>query len=397
MISNKMRERLAHKSAIRDAFDHACRLKKEYGESNVFDFSIGNPCASCPQGVVDAIDASAVSDSKVHGYMDSVGYEDVRETIANSLNERFEGSYTKQSIVMTSGCSGGINMILMSLLDPADEVITFLPSFPAYAGYIDLWDAKNVEVDYEVQDGRMLPCIEDFKTKLSEKTKVVIVNTPNNPSGDVYPSETVKQICEELKLAEQRYGHSIYLLSDEPYRELVWDDDNLAIERFEKNYQNTIVAYSFSKSASVAGERVGYNAINPDCDGFEELFCAMKASVGCLGFVNPSATAQRIASFCVDDVADLSLYKKNRDVLKENLSRFGYQLNPGDGAFYLLLSAKGKSEEELLDALLQCNVVAVAGSVFGCPDHLRLSYCLDEETIRKSIPAFEKAAKTLNL
>lgn len=392
--------RLSHRSAIRVAFENACALKAKYGINEVFDYSIGNPFSSCPLAVTDAMKESANTESKLHGYMQSAGYDDVRAAIAESLNRRFGSNFTQESIIMTAGAACAINIVLQAVLNQDDEVITFLPSYPAYSMFIDNWNAKSIEVDFIISNGKMIPNIDDLKNKISANTRVVIVNTPNNPSGDVYSEETISSICNTLSDAEGKIGHPIYLISDEPYRELNWvnSSEGLSVNsRFENLYKNTIIAYSFSKSASVAGERVGYAAINPSCDDFENLRLALLQSLGDMGYVNASATSQRIAKHCADETADLSIYKQNRDLLKQKLPKFGFTLNNGDGAFYFLLSAQDKTEDELLQALLDEKIIAVAGSEFGCPGYVRLSYCIDPKNVEFSISAFKKAASALNL
>lgn len=403
MISDRMTERLSHRSAIRVAFENACALKDKYGEDRVFDYSIGNPYSSCPDAVVDALEASANTSIKFHGYMQNAGYPDVCESIALSLNERFGSHFSSQSIIMTSGAACAINITLNAVLNPNDEVIVFRPYYPAYSNFTANWQCKVVEVDYSLINGKMLPNIEDLKSKITSRTKLAIVNTPNNPSGDIYPKEIAEEICGTLCNAEKEFGHPIYLISDEPYRELCWLDEggsapfDSRIVRFEQLYSDTIVAYSFSKSASVPGERVGYAAINPDCDDFNNLKKAMIQSLAGLGFVNASATSQRIAKFCVNTNADFDIYRQNRKTLKEELPKFGFSLNNGDGAFYFLLSAEGHTEEEVLDSLLEQRIICVAGSEFGCPGYVRLSYCINTNNVELSLDAFSKAAITLGL
>ncbi len=389
-----MSQRLCGRSAIRQAFEAAEQLKSTYGADNVFDFSIGNPTAPCPAAVGHALrETTENSSPQLHGYMDSAGYAPVREAIAESLRSRFGTPYAAGDVIMTTGAATAINTLMQTVLDPTDEVITFLPNYPAYRVFVENWGANLVEVPFEAQT--LLPNFDAFERILTPHTKIVLVNTPNNPSGLVYPAETAARIAEILSLAEQRFGHAILLLSDEPYRDLLYD--GAENPWWPKLYRNTVVVYSFSKSASIAGERIGYAALTPGMDEHDALHAGIRRSLGDLGFVNAPATAQRMAAACVDDLVDLSYYDYNRRMLLRALRTDGFTVLGGQGAFYLLLAAPDGDEERLLARLFESRIVAVGGTDFGCPGYVRLSYCLPPQAIERALPAFSEVAAEFGL
>ena len=389
-----MSQRLCGRSAIRQAFEAAEELKSTYGADNVFDFSIGNPTAPCPAAVGHALrETTENSSPQLHGYMESAGYASVREAIAESLRSRFGTPYAAGDVIMTTGAATAINTLMQTVLDPTDEVITFLPNYPAYRVFVENWGANLVEVPFEAQT--LLPNFDAFERILTPHTKIVLVNTPNNPSGLVYPAETAARIAEILSLAEQRFGHAILLLSDEPYRDLLYD--GAENPWWPKLYRNTVVVYSFSKSASIAGERIGYAALTPGMDEHDALHAGIRRSLGDLGFVNAPATAQRMAAACVDDLVDLSYYDYNRRMLLRALRTDGFTVLGGQGAFYLLLAAPDGDEERLLARLFESRIVAVGGTDFGCPGYVRLSYCLPPQAIERALPAFSEVAAEFGL
>lgn len=362
-----------------------------YGAENVFDFSIGNPTAPCPAGVRAAL-ARTERDSapSLHGYMDSAGYASVRETVAVQLAQRFGTPYTAADIIMTTGAAAAINTLMQSVLDPEDEVVVFLPCYPAYHVFVENWGANVVEVPFD--PATLLPDVAAFARALTPHTKMVIVNTPNNPSGLVYPQVTAAAVADELQRAEQTFGHSILLLSDEPYRDLLYD--GAENPWWPALYRNTVVAYSFSKSASIAGERIGYAALTPGMDEHDALHAGIRRSLGDVGFVNAPATAQRMAAACAGDTVDIAYYDRNRRMLADALQAAGFSIVLGNGAFYLLLATPDGNEELLLERLADQRIIAVGGTDFGCPGYVRLSYCLDPAAIRRALPAFAQVART---
>ena len=389
-----MSRRLATTSAIRQAFEKAEQLKSVYGAENVFDFSIGNPTAPCPGGVRFALaETERNSAPDLHGYMDSAGYAPVRETVAASLVRRFGTPYTAADIIMTTGAAAAINTLMQTVLNPEDEVITFLPYYPAYRVFVENWGANLVEVPFDPET--LLPDVAAFERALTPRTKLVIVNTPNNPSGLVCPAETAAAIAAALSRAQEAFGHALLLLSDEPYRELLYD--GAQNPWWPALYRNTVVAYSFSKSASVAGERIGYAALTPGMDEHDALHAGIRRSLGDVGFVNAPATAQRMAAACADEPAPVAYYDRNRRMLADALRAAGFMFVPGNGAFYLLLAAPDGDEQLLLDRLAACRIIAVGGTDFGCPGYVRLSYCLAPEAIARALPAFAQVAREYGL
>lgn len=394
LVSRFMSRRLGTSSAIRQAFEKAEQLKKLHGAENVFDFSIGNPMAPCPEGVREALLATArESAPALHGYMDSAGYADVREAVASSLARRFATPYSASDIIMTTGAATAINTLMQTVLDPGDEVVTFLPSYPAYRVFVENWGGTLVEVPFAPES--MLPDVAAFERALSPRTKLVIVNTPNNPSGLVYPAASAQAIASALARAEQSFGHPILLLSDEPYRDLVYD--GAENPWWPALYRNTLVVYSFSKSASIAGERIGYVALTPGMAEHDLLHAGIRRSLGDVGFVNAPATAQRMAAACVDDIVDISYYDRNRRLLVGALRAAGFSTVSANGAFYVLLAAPDGDERLLLERLAAQRVIAVGGADFGAPGYVRLSYCLEPEAIERALPAFAQVARMYGL
>ena len=390
LISNKMKTKVSKRSPIRVAFDNAMKLKEQGRE--VFDYSIGNPTSRCPEAVKQAILSQAVTDPKKHSYMQDQGYPSVRQKIADSINKQFGGHYTIDDIAMTVGAAGGLNNIFQSVFDAGDEVILFKPIFGAYKGYISNFDGVMIYADC---DSEMMPDFDSFEKCFSEKTKLVIVNSPGNPSGVVYGSDVAKRIAEIMDAKQKFYGHTIALLSDEPYRELVYD--GVRSVWWPDYYKNTIVCYSYSKAASIAGERIGYLALNPDMDEHDDLYKAIILSIGDLGFVNAPAISQRIAEACADLPVDASYYDHNRQILAEGLKECGFEFPWPKGAFYLLLKAPDGDHDKFAENLMEEGIIVVGGDAFECPGYVRLSYCLDTEDIEKSLPHFKNVARKYGL
>ena len=394
LLSRFMSRRLGTSSAIRQAFEKAEQLKERYGADNVFDFSIGNPTAPCPAGVRAALaETERASTPALHGYMDSAGYVEVRTAIAGSLAQRFGTPYTADDIIMTTGAACAINTLMQTVLDPDDEVITLLPSYPAYRVFVENWGAHLVEVPFDGET--MLPDLAALERALSPRTKLVVVNTPNNPSGLVYPPAAADGIAAALARAERAFGHPVLLLSDEPYRDLVYD--GVQNPWWPALYDNTVVVYSFSKSASIAGERIGYAALTPGMAEHDAIGAGIRRSLGDVGFVNAPATAQRMAAACADDVVDIAYYDRNRRVLAAGLAKAGFTFVSGNGAFYLLVAAPDGNEQLLLDRLADQRIIAVGGADFGAPGYVRLSYCLPPQAIARALPAFAQVARAYGL
>lgn len=388
MISAEMKASLKSGSGIRDAFNEARRQKELYGEEQVYDLSLGNPAAPSPQQVQEAIRAFAIQDGLSHEYMCEAGYEDVRGNIADSLNRHHGTSYSDDNIIMTNGVAGGINVVLRALLDPGDEVIIFRPYYPAYVGFIRNWQGRVVEVDPQED---FQPDLDDLESKITEHTKIVMINSPHNPTGVIYSEAVFRGIAQILENAQARYGHGICLLSDEPYRDLVFDGTEIPwIPEF---YANTIVSYSFSKSLSLAGERIGYLTIPSEMEESETLIRAVRMAMGRLGFVNAPAFFQRVVGQCVDESVDLQYYAKNRELLYSTLQKYGYECTCPQGAFYIFVKAPDGDEQHFMEQARKRHLIFVGGSSFGWPGYARVSFCGAYSVLEKAVPALRLLAE----
>lgn len=395
MLSKRIQTALAESSAIRAMFVEGKELAAKVGEENVFDFSLGNPATPAPESLKQAIkDLLDDMDPLVlHGYMSNAGYEDVRAAIAENLNSRFGTDFTWNNIVMTVGAAGGINIVFKTILDPGDEVIVFAPFFGEYKSYAANFDAAVVTVapDYKT----FQPDLDAFAASFTEKTKAVIVNTPNNPTGVIYSDETMTKIGEILRSKEEEYQKEIYLISDEPYRELIYDG---AEENFlTKYYHNTIVGYSFSKSLSLPGERIGYIAVPNEVTDAEQMLAGIEVANRTLGFVNAPSLIQKAAAACVNEKTNLEFYDKNRIDLYEGLKKLGFTCIKPQGAFYLWLKSPVEDEAQFVAAAKKYNLILVKGSAFGCSGYVRLAYCISNDKINRSLDAFAKLANEYGL
>ncbi len=394
MISEKMKVFVEGSSVIRAMFEEGKRMADIYGAENVYDFSLGNPNVPAPkevnQAVIDVINEE--NSVHVHGYMSNSGYEDVRKAVADSLNRRFETNFNESNIVMTVGAAGGLNVILKSILNPADEVIAFAPYFGEYRSYVGNYDGNLVVVSADTKEFQLN--LEELKEKITEKTKAVIVNNPNNPSGVVYSEETIKKLAEVLNQKQSELGTSIYLISDEPYRELVYD--GVEVPYLTKYYNNTVVGYSYSKSLSLPGERIGYLVIPDEVTDSEQLKSAANVATRILGFVNAPSLMQRVVARCVDVEVDVEPYNKNRELLYTSLVEYGFECIKPQGAFYMFVKTPG-DEKEFVAAAKKHNILIVPGSSFACPGYVRIAYCVSYDTIKNSLPGFKKLAKEFGL
>lgn len=396
MISKKMENMVANSSAIRAMFEEGNRLAKIYGSENVFDFSLGNPNVPAPDAVKYAIKELLEEEDPVvlHGYTNSnAGYEDVRKAVADSLNERFGTHFGSKNITMTVGAAGGLNVILKSLINPGDEVIAFAPYFGEYRSYTDNYDGVLVEVSPNTIDFQ--PKLDEFEEKITQKTKAVIVNTPNNPTGVVYSEETIQKMASILEKKQKEYGTDIYLISDEPYRELAYDD--VEVPYLTKYYANTIVGYSYSKSLSLPGERIGYLVIPDEASDSEKLIGAVNVATRILGFVNAPTLQQKVVKACLNEKTDISYYDRNRETLYNGLKELGFDCIKPEGAFYLFVKSPIADEKEFCNEAKKYNILIVPGSSFACPGYVRMAYCVSYETIVNSLPKFAELAKQYNL
>ena len=395
MISEKMQKLASNNSAIRAMFEEGNRLAALYGRENVYDFSLGNPNFPAPEAVKTAITDIIENTDPVylHGYMSNAGFEDVRETIAQSLNRRFGTAFSAHNLIMTVGAASGLNVILKTILNPGEEVIVFAPYFLEYGAYVRNYDGVLVEISPDTTTFQ--PNLAEFEQKITPKTRAVIVNTPHNPTGVVYSEETIKKLSVILEAKQKEFGTVIYLISDEPYRELAYD--GVEVPYLTKYYNNTVVGYSYSKSLSLPGERIGYLVIPDEADGSEELISAATIANRTLGCVNAPSLIQKVVAKCVDAKTDLAAYDKNRQALYNGLKECGFECIKPQGAFYLFVKSPVEDEKAFCEAGKKYNILMVPGSSFACPGYVRLAYCVSYETIVNSLPEFKKLAAEYGL
>ena len=392
MIAEKMKGLVANSSAIRAMFEEGNRLAGIYGAENVFDFSLGNPNVPAPEAVKKAIEDLVENEDPLvlHGYTNSnSGYADVREAVARSLNEHFGTAFEGKNIIMTVGAAGGLNVILKTIINAGDEGLTFAPYFGEYRAYVNNFDGVLVEVSPNTVDFQ--PKLDEFEQKITPKTKAVIVNTPNNPTGVVYSEETIKKMAAIMEAKQKEYGTEIFLISDEPYRELVYD--GAEVPYLTKYYDNTIVGYSYSKSLSLPGERIGYLVIPDEVADSEDMLSAANVANRILGFVNAPTLQQKIVKACLNEKTDISYYDRNREALYNGLKECGFDCIKPEGAFYLFVKSPVENEKEFCEAGKKYNILMVPGSSFACPGYVRLAYCVSYETIVNSLPKFAELAK----
>jgi aminotransferase class I and II len=390
MIAKSMVGYVKGSSVIRAMFEEGKRLAKIYGAENVYDFSLGNPSVEPPKQVREAMIDILQNENQnlVHGYMSNAGYEDVRDTIAKSLNKKFGTSFAEKNILMTVGAAGGLNVIFKTLLDPEDEVITFSPFFGEYRNYVANYGGKLVVVPPSED---FIPRPEMLAAAVTKKTKALIINNPNNPTGVVYSEEVIKSLMDVLRDKQKEFGTSIYLIADEPYRELAYD--GIEVPYLTKYYDNTIVGYSYSKSLSLPGERIGYLVMPDELDDFENIVQAASVANRILGFVNAPSLIQRTVARCVDAEVDVAAYNANRELLYGNLIDMGYECIKPQGAFYMFVKAFEEDDKAFCAKAKEFNLLLVPGSTFGGPGYVRIAYCVDPEMIKRSLPAFKKLAE----
>lgn len=395
MIAEKMIGLVNNNSAIRMMFEEGKRLASIYGAENVYDFSLGNPNVPAPESLNKAIEDILHEEEStfVHGYMSNSGYEDVRDTIAESLNRRFDTDFTRDNIIMTVGAAGGLNVILKTLINPGDEVIAFAPYFLEYRSYVSNYDGVLVEISPDTST--FMPNLSEFEKKITEKTKAVIINNPNNPTGVVYSEEIIKKLADILDKKQKEYGTEIYIISDEPYRELAYD--GVEVPYLTKYYDNTIVGYSFSKSLSLPGERIGYLVIPSNMPDYKNVFAAAGIANRILGFVNAPSLMQRAVARVIDEKTDIEYYNRNRELLYNSLKEYGFECIKPQGAFYLFLKTPVADEKEFCNKAKEFNILIVPGSSFACPGYVRIAYCVSYETIERSLASFKKLAEAYGL
>ena len=379
------------RSEIRDLFEYGMKRKAEIGEENVFDFSIGNPSVPTPQCVNDAIkELVDTSDSiSLHGYTSAQGDAMVRKTVADHLNKKYGAKVSADNIYMTCGAAAALSIVMNACMQPGDECLVIKPYFPEYGVYIERSGAKVVEVDPEEKTLQI--DIDNVDKAINEKTKAIVINSPNNPSGVVYKKDKVEALCELLKKKEEEYGHPIFIITDEPYRELIYDD--IELPYLINYYDNTFSCYSFSKALSMPGERIGYVVVSPKIANYEDAYAAVCGSGRALGYVCAPSLWQKVVAKCVDATADISIYKKNRDLFYNSLTEMGFECVYPDGAFYLFVKAMEEDSRAFSDKCKEHEILVVPADSFGMPGYVRVSYCVETKQIEDALPAFKALAE----
>ncbi len=391
MIADKMKALVKNSSAIRAMFEEGKIMAAKYGAENVYDFSLGNPNVPAPVQVKEAIIEEAEKEDPIvlHGYMSNAGYEDVRQAVAESINKKFDTAFSAKNIIMTVGAAGGLNVILKTLLNPGDEVIAIAPYFGEYNSYVSNFDGKLVVVSPNTETFQ--PNLTELEEKLTARTKAVIVNSPNNPTGVIYSEETIQAMSEILRKKQKEFGTDIYLISDEPYRELAYD--GVEVPYLTKYYENAIIGYSFSKSLSLPGERIGYLVIPDEAADSEDVISAAGTATRILGYVNAPSLMQKAVAKCLDAQADVPYYDRNREDLYNGLKEMGFECIKPQGAFYLFMKSPVADEKVFCEAAKKQHILIVPGSSFACPGYVRIAYCVAHETIINSMPGFKALAE----
>ena len=395
MISEKMKPLVNNNSAIRAMFEEGNRLAALYGRENVYDFSLGNPNVPAPKEVKQALlDVLNEEDSCfVNGYMSNAGYPDTRKAVADSLNRRFGTAYGPQNLIMTVGAASAINIFLKTILDPGDEVVTFAPYFVEYGNYVRNYDGILRVVPANTKDFQ--PDIEGLRAAVTSRTKAVIINTPNNPTGIVYSEETLRALQKVIAQKEAEYGTVIITISDEPYRELAYD--GVKVPWVPDFLEHAVVVYSYSKSLSLPGQRIGWLLIPDSIPEAEEVISAATIANRVCGAVNAPSLIQRALIRCIDASTDIEAYNANRELLYGGLKELGFECAKPQGAFYLFVKAPDGDDARFVDVCKKYNVLVVPGKSFACAGYVRLAYCVSNDMIRRSLPAFRKIAEEYGL
>lgn len=395
MLSKEMIEIGSKRSTIREIFEFGKRRAEVVGRDKIYDFSIGNPNVPAPNSVKEVIiDILENEDStSTHGYTSAQGDDKVREAIANSINKRFGTSFAKNNLYMTLGAAASLSICFKALACKDDEFIAFAPFFPEYRCFVEATGAKLVVVSANIENFQIN--FNEFEKSINENTKAVIVNSPNNPSGVVYSEETILKLTDILKRKSEEYGHAIYLISDEPYREIAYN--GVEIPYLTKYYNNTLVCYSYSKSLSLPGERIGYIVVPDDIENFQDTYAAICGAGRVLGYVNAPSLFQKVVARCAEQTADISIYEKNKELLYNGLLEMGYKCVKPDGAFYLFPQSLEADATAFCEKAKEYDLLLVPGDDFGCPGHVRISYCVQTEQIINALPIFKRLAEDYNI
>jgi len=392
MVSQKMYELGSKRSEIRELFEYGLKRKAEIGAENVFDFSLGNPSVPAPECVKEALSELVLNTDPVdlHGYTSAQGAPDVRKSCADYVNSTFGTNYTGDNFYMTVGAAASLTISLSAISEEGGEVIVLAPFFPEYTVFINQAGMTPVVVKCREEDFQV--DFDALKKAINENTKAIIVNSPNNPSGVVLSEDTIKELAKVMNEAEKKYGREIYIIADEPYRELVYTE-GVTVPFIPNYYNNTIVCYSFSKSLSLPGERIGYILVPNTATDWQKVYFAVCGAGRSLGFVCAPSLFQKIVPKCIGKTADISVYKKNRDILCDALSEYGYKVAQPDGAFYLFVKALESDSHAFCEKAKKHELLLVAGDSFGYPGYVRISYCVSTRMIEKSLPSFKALAE----
>ncbi len=392
MISKKYKKMLEGKSVIRELSEFATERGKAIGYENVFDYSLGNPSVPVPKEFTDVMMnlLSSKSPAELHGYSPSLGIPSVRKKIAQSLNRRFKMNYTENHIFMTTGAAGAIAHAVRCVTQPGDEVLTFAPFFPEYHPYIDLTGAVLKVVPPNTEDFQINFTL--FEEMLTEKVAAVLINTPNNPSGVVYSAETIEKLADLLYKKEKEFGHEIFIISDEPYREILFG--GIEAPYVSNFYDNTLSCYSYSKSLSLPGERIGYVAVNPVCVDSDKIVSMCGQISRGIGHNCPPSLIQLAVAEVVDMTADMSVYETNMNLIYNKLMELGFTCVKPGGTFYIFPKALEEDAKVFSRKALKYDLILVPGDSFGCPGYFRMAYCIDTEKVKRSLSALEKFVKS---
>ena len=388
MINEKMLSYGSSRSVIRELFEYGNELRREKGEDAVFDFTLGNPSVLPPKELDETL-IRLIKKEGIHGYTSAQGLPSAREKIARYLNERFHADYSADGIIMTVGAAASLAVVFKAIVSsPKEEIAVLKPYFPEYKVFIESAGAKCVEVDFKEED--LSVDLDDFSSKINENTVAVVINSPNNPTGKIYDEKTIEKISELLKKRQREYGKAIYLISDEPYREILFDGATLPF--IAGKYENTVTCYSYSKSLSMPGERIGYIATLPQVEDYKKLNSAFLGAARSNGYVCAPSLFQNAVAELTGVYSDTEVYKRNRDILIENLTEYGYKCYKPEGAFYLFVKSPIKSEEFSSEAK-KYGLLVVPADSFGAAGYLRIATCVKTETVKRALPVFKELAK----
>lgn len=392
MLVQKYKEMLSAKSVIRNLSEYATARGKEIGYENVFDYSLGNPSVPAPESYKNSLIRMLQNEDPVtlHGYSPTLTIPAVRQAVADNLNQRFGMNYKKEHIFMVSGAAAAIAHAVRLVTVPGDEVLTFAPFFPEYHPYVDLTGARLKVVSANTENFQIN--FDAFDRMMSEKVMAVLINTPNNPSGAVYSEATFERLAAYLTEKAAQYGHEIYLISDEPYREIIFD--GMQIPYAAKYYANTITCYSWSKSLSVPGDRIGYVAVCPDCPDAEIMIQMCGQISRGIGHNCPTAMVQLAVAENLDTAAELSVYETNRNILYDELTALGFTVTRPGGTFYLFPKALEEDAVAFCEKAKKYDLILVPGDSFGCPGYFRMAYCVETEKVKRSLEALRRFVQT---